>query len=681
MNIKSILIAVSLTALGASAADVSYPYTPGNANPGAGVTIAFDGDNITSITATPTDSGTITLTGGTPTFAAGATITVNAPGTLAFGGKVTTLGALTINRGDGAYLVWSSDTALTEDLVAASAFSGITVGESEVEVARVVSTGPTSDSASCGQQGLWTHISDLSSGFFLCNKVTAAYVFSARLQVYNGQVRCRTCIRSPRFGTYPGEEAEWATDNLYNRWVPNGTGRSDHSERGLYAKSTDSAAMKGTYLGTASDLGFRKIILRRTNVPGGAMSVRFAGGAALGGATTVGAGMEAVVVATSSNVATLSNAISGDGDFKIEAASSGSVATLTCDMSGLVGGKFTIEGTAGSVATVTANSGTKFPYGGEVHVDDKGFLKLAGAEASTWKPSLFVHSGGTLQTAVHNQIGNRQLVVLDGGTYNHSSGNNYVNYLTLSNATTTGSASFRTGLNLVNGNPQAQFQYWRVIGTEPTVVRNDYGVLMYGGSSVQDAVAKSCAFRLDVADVTSEGDGVDCTLNRINCDSGTYPWFWFEKYGAGTLKVTGNSKPLRMTSKLYNGTLLLAGNDIMTNAVQLLGGNFAIDAGKTNALGNLKATTNATLTVGAGGSMSFASFTPGAGLAEKAIVIDAPMEGDSVRIGRNGSGLAAEHCKYFRWKDATDATKLWRVEQDANGYLHPLIKGTMISIR
>ena len=132
-----------------------------------------------------------------------------------------------------------------------------------------------------------------------------------------------------------------------------------------------------------------------------------------------------------------------------------------------------------------------------------------------------------------------------------------------------------------------------------------------------------------------------------------------------------------MESRIYNGTLLLAGNNIMTNEVQLLGGNFAIDTGKSNALGNLKATTNATLTVGAGGSMSFASFTPGAGLAEKSIVIDAPMEGNFVRIGESGSGLAAEHCKYFRWKDTTDATKFWRVKQDANGYLHPLIKGTM----
>ena len=65
-------------------------------------------------------------------------------------------------------------------------------------------------------------------------------------------------------------------------------------------------------------------------------------------------------------------------------------------------------------------------------------------------------------------------------------------------------------------------------------------------------------------------------------DRESFTWFWFEKYGPGTIKVKNNSKDLRMESKLYNGTLLLAGSDIMTNEVQLLGGNLAIEAGKAN---------------------------------------------------------------------------------------------------
>ncbi|MBQ3288063.1 MAG: hypothetical protein IJH50_01465 [Kiritimatiellae bacterium] len=676
MNIKSILIATSLMALGASAADVSYPYTPGNTNPGAGVTIAFDGDNnITSISATPTDGGSITLTGGAPTFAAGATITVNAPGSLVFTGPATANGALAINRGDDAYLAWSSDTALNGTLTESPCFTGLSStdrDEGRIEFFRLVSTGPTDDNNVFGQQGHWNLITYTGSGIFQFNKVSAAYAFTARVQLgpktsgeNNLYARCLNAIRSPRFGLYPDEEAGWATLNMYNAW----SGKAHHTERGRY-NITDSY---GTGLGSTENLGFRKIIIRRTTVPNGPVSVRFNGGATLGSETTIGAGLEAVFVATATDAVSLGSAISGDGDLRIETASSDATTTLDCDMSGLVGGKFTIEGKDNAIHTVMRTADTKFPSGGEVHINTNAILTLYGNTVSTsyaWKQSLFVHRGGTLKTIDKTwQIRPKQQIMLDGGTFNVRNGVFYLNYLVLSNATMNGTSSPRSVYNESSG------QYWRVIGTEPSYLTSTYGVNVYGASSKSSAVP----FRLDVGDVA---DGVDCFMSRITCDTGgtNVPWFWFEKYGAGTLKISENSKGVRMESRIYNGTLLLAGNSIMTNEVQLLGGNFAIDAGKSNALGNLTATTNATLTVGAGGSLSFASFTPGAGLAEKSIVIDAPMEGNLVRIGTNGNGLAAEHCKYFRWKDATDATKLWRVEQDADGYLHPSIKGVVILV-
>ena len=66
------ILAESLTGL---AADASCPYTAGDTNPGVGVTITYDGENnITSLTATPTDGGTITISGDPMTFADGATI-------------------------------------------------------------------------------------------------------------------------------------------------------------------------------------------------------------------------------------------------------------------------------------------------------------------------------------------------------------------------------------------------------------------------------------------------------------------------------------------------------------------------------------------------------------------------------------------------------------------------------
>ena len=179
MNTKTILIAVSLIASNVTAADV--PYTPGQ-NPGSGVEMTFDGSgNIATLVATPTDGGTITLTGGAATFADGATITVNAPGTLAFAEKVTTLGALTLARGDNAYLVWSSDSAMPIGAPGVLAFSGVT--RADIELVRLASTGPDSDNDVWGQQGLWYCVEGPSNaGFYLFNKVEGIYRVADRIQ-------------------------------------------------------------------------------------------------------------------------------------------------------------------------------------------------------------------------------------------------------------------------------------------------------------------------------------------------------------------------------------------------------------------------------------------------------------------------------------------------------------------
>ena len=108
MNIKSIVVAASLMALCASASAESYTYTPGDTSLGDGaVTITYDGEttDIATLTANPSNNETITLTGGAATFADGATITLSSSGTVSFAERVTTKGALTLARSDGAYIV------------------------------------------------------------------------------------------------------------------------------------------------------------------------------------------------------------------------------------------------------------------------------------------------------------------------------------------------------------------------------------------------------------------------------------------------------------------------------------------------------------------------------------------------------------------------------------------------
>ena len=143
------------------------------------------------------------------------------------------------------------------------------------------------------------------------------------------------------------------------------------------------------------------------------------------------------------------------------------------------------------------------------------------------------------------------------------------------------------------------------------------------------------------------------------------------------LRIPNLYTDLKMESKLYGGTLLLAGDNIMTNEVQFLGGNLAVDAGKSNSLGALTASKPGTITVGEGGSLTFASFAPDAGLAVKSILIDAPLTGNTLKFSTDISSYKG----YFRWKDATDASVRYRVKQDADGYLHPAMGGTYISVR
>ena len=147
--------------------------------------------------------------------------------------------------------------------------------------------------------------------------------------------------------------------------------------------------------------------------------------------------------------------------------------------------------------------------------------------------------------------------------------------------------------------------------------------------------------------------------------------------GAAT-QLAADLKGVRMPATIGNGTFLFGAGSAMTNDFILAGGNLAAETGSSNALGALTVTTNATLTVEAGGQLSFASFVAGSGLQPKAVIIDAPLTGDCVRIGTDASGLTAEQRTFFRWKDGT---ALHRVRIDGRGYLHPLMLGIVFSVR
>ena len=373
--------------------------------------------------------------------------------------------------------------------------------------------------------------------------------------------------------------------------------------------------------------------------------------------------------------------------------------TISGDIKTLYGSKVSFDGTDNVKMHTTITALTGLPAGGEAHVRDGSLFLEAGSDApGGGSTRLFVHSGAELRNVNTWQIGTFQDMVLDGGTYNGYSTTLYVNHVILSNAVMKGSYP-----RAVNNNDT---QHWRVIGDEPSSIsfNSGNGVNVYGLGSASSARSGNRAFRMDVMDVTGDS-AVDCTLSRIHGavdrmtngvdwdDRKNYVWFMFEKFGPGTLKITGDSKELRMESKLIGGTLLLAGNNIMTNEVQLLGGNLEVEAGKANnnlgaltaskpgtitvgaggSLGfaSFTASTNVTLAVGEGGSLTFASFTPSEGLAVKSIRIDAPLTANTLKFNVDVNR------GYFRWKDGDER---YHVRQDAEGYLHP-VRSSSISIR
>lgn len=375
-----------------------------------------------------------------------------------------------------------------------------------------------------------------------------------------------------------------------------------------------------------------------------------------------------------------SNFTSGYGIRKITATfnDGDGVATISGSLKTLYGGKFSAAGANGAKILASITSADGLPAAGEAHIGE-GTLQLAASGAPGGGTTKVVaHSGGNVRNLTSWQFGNpcNQELVLDGGTLFTDSESFYVHYATLSNAVLKGTYSPRVVYSSTYG-------YWHVIGNEPSTVLDggNYWINVYGYKSADLARSNNCAFRVEVDDVTGDSEA-DFIVPAIRGGAGRntavydYIWFWFEKYGPGTMKIKGDTKDLKMESKLYGGTLLLAGDNIMTNEVQFLGGGIAVEAGKSNSLGQLTASKPGKITVGEGGSLAFASFAPDAGLARKSITIDAPVTGDVLKFN---SKLSGAQLAKFRWKDPVNEGKYLGVGQDANGYLHPA--GLVIQIR
>lgn len=290
-------------------------WVEGKAELGGKVDIAYDSDGgITNITAMPVDGETLSISGGTMSFGDNAVITLAATGTLAFAGNVQAAGSLRLERGDGAYVVWRGDPLRETNVGHPLAFPGLVRADIDLVSAIACDTAP----------GRFSFVEEAGAGFYVFNRLAAGCVYSVRIQLTEEadglHARCRTGVRSPRFGLYPGEEEGWLGENLWQKW-----GKKDANGFGLFGYSSDPATYGGTWVNSTTAFGFRKLVVRRKGMTG-LVQVRFDGGAAFGGETAVDAGVEAVVsVADGDGAGLFSRPFTGDGDITIVPRSEASV--------------------------------------------------------------------------------------------------------------------------------------------------------------------------------------------------------------------------------------------------------------------------------------------------------------------------------------------------------------------
>ena len=298
---KLIIAAVVSGALMGVAADNSYPWTAGDTSLGDGaVTITYDGEttDIATLTVNPTDGGTITLTGDAMTFADGATIMLSSSGTVSFAEQVTTKGALSLSRSDGAYVVWTgnvlTETAAQKDSLLAVMGDHL-IDDFEPSSIVFVATG-----SECPGR-FDRYVSGPSSAIFVINRVEADHSYTIRPQLSRSAgIRCITAARSQRFGYYPSTGI-W--DNKKIQGI----------DRGYWAAGAFSN--NGENLGRTSTLGLTKfyLALKGMATP---VQVRFDGGSEFGGETTVGVGVEAVLAVPEGDNK-ITGKFVGDGDVRI----------------------------------------------------------------------------------------------------------------------------------------------------------------------------------------------------------------------------------------------------------------------------------------------------------------------------------------------------------------------------
>ena len=659
MNIKhraaAALAAATLAASPASATEL--PWTGGDAALGDGkVTILCDENGIvTNVTAKPTGGEELRITGSAMTFADGAKISLAAEsgtfadGRLVFANDVTAEGALTLNRTDGAFMIWSGNRLVGVEWVNAFAANGSQASDWAAHSAYAVPT----DAGISENELPYGIYRPISSNTLTCNRWSGKYTFSARFQLQNVstgylQVRMLTGVRTSA-GLYLPNTDTWSTTKYRTSTA------SDAQWFWYNDTPVDNVTLQ--YGGDEYKFGICRIIFHRKNTNMG--TIGFAGEATMAGTVTVSHGVKMSVMAKADSTFAAPQ-FSGYGD--VEYARD----TTLSQANAIVHGTMSVTNATVAVAALGA-----MPKNCTIVVDKDGILDFSQATGAreNLKTDFEVRTGGKiLSYAAGNYLwkfGNTTPFRLLGGTLecNVESGRS-VNYVYLNRLLMMDGATLKANKPFWVGNG-AEEGYWTIGGTGATV-----------DCPVEFLSASSTGIRRCIVNVN---DGATLTFaNTLACNSG-YTVVDFIKKGGGTVVCQSTCHPTAITDglKVQGGVWKLGISNSWLNArpLTLDGGAIAGADNTANTVGALTVAENGgTIELDPGATLAFANST---NKTWSGTLIIKGFRERAVRFGDSAAALVRDQLDMIRAEKPNG--KKMHLCLDSNGYLAPL--GMMIRIR
>ena len=642
----SALAAATLAGASVSATELSWP--GGDATLGDGkVVILCDGSgSVTNIVAKPTDGEELRITGEAMTFADGAKVSLASPasgsyayGSLVFANDVTAEGALTLNRTDGAFPIWSGNRLVGVNWVNAFAANGTKAADWNIHSAYAV---PTDAAASVSSNecphGIYRPIPTHGS---VCNRWSGKYTFSARFQLQlttSGYIQARmlTGMRTTAGLYLPGTDT-WS-DSKYRK----GT---ESDARWFWYNNTPVEGVTLAYGGDEYDFGICRIIFQHKNAAMG--TIGFAGEATMAGNVNVGQGIKMSVMAKADSTFA-APALSGYGD--VEYARN---ATLS-QANAMVHGTITVTN-----STVTVSALGAIPNYCTVVVDDGGLLDFTRASGSTLdvKTDIEVRTGGRMQSNASYgttwKFARKLPFNLLGGTLECNSNGGSVNYVYLSRLLAMDGATLKSNKPFWVANDGDG--YWTIGGTGATV-----------DGPVEFLSASSTAVRGAVVNVN---DGATLTFaNTLAYNSG-YPHVDFIKKGGGTVLCQSTCQPTAIAKGMtvQDGVWKLGISNSWLNARPLIldGGTFAGATNTANTVGALTVGANGgTIELDPGATLAFANSTNQTW--SGSLTIKGWRE-SAVKFGNSSDALTKEQLDLIRAE--TPSGRKLRLCLSAGGYL------------